>query len=450
MENNKKIKIGLIGLGTVGSGVFKTLGGFDHVEIVKIAVKNKNKKRDIENLDEGIITDNPYEIVNDPSIDIVVELIGGIEPAFDLIKTAISNGKHIVTANKELLAKHGEELFRHAEAHNRVVLYEAAVAGGIPIITPVKTIFASILVILLPARIVFITPVKTILAGNNITKIEAILNGTTNYILTKMDVEGASYEDVLKEAQKLGYAEADPTSDVEGYDSAYKIAILSSISFKKRINIDNVYKEGISKIKAQDIKAANDLGYKIKLVALAQIDKDEKVDVRVHPMLVSKDSILAHIDYVKNAIKLEGYPVGSIALSGAGAGEFPTASSVIGDILAIADELGTTDYLLPMMRCKHKDSAQMINIMDTVNKYYLSINAKNEKGVIGKIGAICAENNISLASIVQRRVEENNTADIAVITEMALERDVRKTIDMLEADESINTVASLIRVQTDK
>ena len=428
MENGKKIKIGLIGLGTVGSGVFKTLGGFDHVEIVKIAVKNKNKKRDIENLDESIITDNPYEIVNDPSIDIVVELIGGIEPAFDLIKTAISNGKHIVTANKELLAKHGEELFRHAEAHNRVVLYEAAVAGGIPIITPVKTI----------------------LAGNNITKIEAILNGTTNYILTKMDVDGASYEDVLKEAQKLGYAEADPTSDVEGYDSAYKIAILSSISFRKRINIENVYKEGISKIKAQDIKAANDLGYKIKLVALAQIDKNEKVDVRVHPMLVSKESILAHIDYVKNAIKLEGYPVGSIALSGAGAGEFPTASSVIGDILGIADELGTTDYLLPMMRCKHKESAQMINIMDTVNKYYLSINAKNEKGVIGKIGAICAENNISLASIVQRRVEENNTADIAVITEMALERDIRKTIDMLEADDSINAVASLIRVQTDK
>ena len=420
MENDKKIKIGLIGLGTVGSGVFKTLGGFDHVEIVKIAVKNKNKKRNIENLDESIITDDPWEIVNDPEIDIVAELIGGIEPAFGLIKQAISNGKHIVTANKELLAKHGEELFRHAEANNRVVLYEAAVAGGIPIITPVKTI----------------------LAGNSIKKVEAILNGTTNYILTKMDIDGASYEDVLKEAQKLGYAEADPTSDVEGYDSAYKIAILS-----KRINIENVYKEGISKIKAQDIKAANDLGYKIKLVAMAELHEDGKVDVRVHPMLVSKDSILAHIDYVKNAIKLEGYPVGSIALSGAGAGEFPTASSVIGDILAIADELGTTDYLLPMMRCKHKESAEMINIMDTVNKYYLSINAKNEKGVIGKIGAICANNNISLASIVQRGVEENNTADIIVITEKAGERDIKETIKMLEADETINAVTSFIRVQ---
>ncbi len=424
MEIEKKIKIGLIGLGTVGSGVFKTLKGFNQVEITKIAVKNKNKKRDIEDLNENIITDNPWEIVNDKEIDIVVELIGGINPAFDLIKTAISNGKHIVTANKELLAKHGEELFRHAETNNRVVLYEAAVAGGIPIIMPVKTI----------------------LAGNNINKIAAILNGTTNYILTKMDIDGASYEEVLKEAQKLGYAEADPTSDVEGYDSAYKIAILSSISFKKRINIENVYKEGISKIKPQDIKAANDLGYKIKLVALAQLQEDNKVDVRVHPMLVPQDSILAHINYVKNAIKLDGYPVGSIALSGAGAGEFPTASSVIGDILSIADEYGTTDYLLPMMRCKHKESAEMIDISNTVNKYYLSINAKNEKGVIGKIGSICAENNISLASIVQRGVSQESTADIAVITENAIEGDIKLTIQKLEQDETINAVTSFIRV----
>ena len=424
MENDKKIKIGLIGLGTVGSGVFKTLRGFNHVEIVKIAVKNKNKKRNIEGLDESIITDNPEEIVNDSSIDIVVELIGGLHPAFELIKTAITNGKHIVTANKELLAKHGEELFRHAEENNKVILYEAAVAGGIPIIMPVKTI----------------------LAGNKITKIEAILNGTTNYILTKMDVEGASYENVLAEAQKLGYAEADPTSDVEGYDSAYKIAILSSISFKKRINIENVYKEGISKIKAQDIKAANDLGYKIKLVANAQLLEDGKIDVRVHPMLVPQDSILAHIDYVKNAIKLEGYPMGSIALSGAGAGEFPTASSVIGDILAIADEFGKTDYLLPMMRCKHTESAEMININDTTNKYYLLINVKNEKGVIATVGSIFAQNNISLASIVQRGLNEDNTANIAVITENALEKDIKQTIEKLEQNEVINSVISFVRV----
>ena len=251
MENKKKIKIGLIGLGTVGSGVYKTLKNFDNVEVTKIAVRNLNKPRNIENLDNSIVTDKPYEVVNDPDIDIVAELIGGIEPAFDLIKTAIKNGKHIVTANKELLAKHGEELFNFAEKYNKVVLYEAAIAGGIPLIMPIKTI----------------------LAGNKINKIEAILNGTTNYILTKMDVQGASYEDVLKEAQELGYAEADPTGDVEGFDAAYKITTLATITFRKRVKLENVYREGITKIRAQDMQAANDLGYKIKLIASENIDE---------------------------------------------------------------------------------------------------------------------------------------------------------------------------------
>ncbi len=422
---NKKIKIGLIGLGTVGSGVYKTLENFDNVEVAKIAVRNLNKPRNIENLDTSIVTDKPYEVVNDPDIDIVAELIGGIEPAFDLIKTAIKNGKHIVTANKELLAKHGEELFNFAEKHNKVVLYEAAIAGGIPLIMPIKTI----------------------LAGNKINKVEAILNGTTNYILTKMDVQGASYEDVLKEAQELGYAEADPTGDVEGYDAAYKITTLATITFRKRVKLENVYREGITKIRAQDMEAANDLGYKIKLIASANIDEQGRADVRVHPMLVSKKSTLAHIDYVTNAVSLEGHPVGSVTLSGPGAGEFPTASSVVGDILAIANELGTSDYILPMMRCQHNSTAIPVSISDTVNKYYISINAKNNKGVIGKIGTICADNGISLASIVQRGVSDDNTADITVITEHVLEKDMQKAIAEIEQDEYINKVNSLIRVQ---
>ena len=422
---NKKIKIGLIGLGTVGSGVYKTLENFDNVEVAKIAVRNLNKPRNIENLDTSIVTDKPYEVVNDPDIDIVAELIGGIEPAFDLIKTAIKNGKHIVTANKELLAKHGEELFNFAEKHNKVVLYEAAIAGGIPLIMPIKTI----------------------LAGNKINKVEAILNGTTNYILTKMDVQGASYEDVLKEAQELGYAEADPTGDVEGYDAAYKITTLATITFRKRVKLENVYREGITKIRAQDMEAANDLGYKIKLIASANIDEQGRADVRVHPMLVSKKSTLAHIDYVTNAVSLEGHPVGSVTLSGPGAGEFPTASSVVGDILAIANELGTSDYILPMMRCQHNSTAIPVSISDTVNKYYISINAKNNKGVIGKIGTICADNGISLASIVQRGVSADNTADITVITEHVLEKDMQKAIAEIEQDEYINKVNSLIRVQ---
>lgn len=419
----KKIKIGMIGLGTVGSGVFKTLKNFDNIEIVKIAVRDVNKPRDIEGLDKSLLTDNPYEVVENPDIDIVTELIGGTNPALELIKKAIENGKHIVTANKELLAKHGEELFTFAEQHNKAILYEAAIAGGIPLIMPIKTI----------------------LAGNRINKIEAIVNGTTNYILTKMDMQGASYDDVLKEAQQLGYAESNPTGDVEGYDAAYKICTLATITFKKRIKLENIYREGITKIRAQDMKAANDLGYKIKLIASGKIDEEGNADVRVHPMLVSKNTTLAHINYVTNAVTLTGHPVGSITLSGPGAGEFPTASSVVGDILVIATELGNSDYILPMMRCRHNETANMIDISQTKNKYYLSINARNNMGVIGKIGTICAENNISLASIVQKCVSEDNTADITVITEIASESAMQNAIKLIEQDGS--KVNSLIRVQ---
>lgn len=422
---NKKIKIGLIGLGTVGSGVFKTLQNFKNVEVVKIAVHNKNKKRNIEGLDESIITDDAYEVVNNPEIQIVAELVGGINPAFDLIKTAIKNGKHIVTANKELLAKHGEELFNFAEENNKVVLYEAAIAGGIPLIMPIKTI----------------------LAGNKITKIKAILNGTTNYILTKMDIQGASYTDVLKEAQELGYAEADPTGDVEGFDAAYKITTLATIAFGKRIKIENVYREGITKISPDDMKAANEMGYKIKLIASAELNEDSKADVRVHPMLVPKTKTLAHIDYVTNAVSLSGHPVGDVTLSGPGAGEFPTASSVVGDILAIASEIDKTDYLLPMMRCNHHENAVMTPIEETRNKYYISITAHNRLGVIGRIGKACEDHNISLASIVQKEVAGDNAAKITVITEICKEKDMQNVINIFNNDPAIASVNSLIRVQ---
>lgn len=419
-----KIKIGLIGLGTVGTGVLKTLSDFGQVEVTKIAVKSLNKPRNIANLDNSILTDNPYDVVNDPEIQIVIEVVGGVEPAFDLIKKAITNGKHVVTANKELLAKHGEELMNFAEQNNKVVLYEAAIAGGIPIIMPVKTI----------------------LSGNKITKIAAILNGTTNYILTKMDVEGASYETVLKEAQELGYAEADPTGDVEGFDTAYKLATLATIAFNKRINIKNIYREGISKIKAEDMKYANEFGFKIKLIALAQLDKDGNADVRVHPMLVKKSRSLAHINYVTNAVMIEGHPVGEIMFSGPGAGEFPTASSVVGDVLAIASELSKTDYILPMMRCHHSESAKMIDISQTSNKYYISINTKNVVGVIATLGNIFAKNEISVSSILQKGLNEDNTANIIVITEKCLEKNLQHAIKMFESDDSIIKVNSLIRV----
>lgn len=416
----KKIKIGMLGLGTVGSGVYRTLKRFDNVEIVKIAVKNKNKPRNIEGLDENSLITDVYEIINDPEIDIFVEVIGGVNPAWEYISAALKQGKHIVTANKELLAKKGKELFELAEQCNRVVLYEAAIAGGIPLIMPLKTI----------------------MAGNKIDNIQAILNGTTNYILTKMNADGASYEDVLKEAQELGYAETDPTGDVEGFDAAYKITTLATIAFGKRIDINKVYREGISQVRAQDMLAARELGYKIKLIALGRLNEKGQADVRVHPMLVPNQSTLAHIDYVTNAVGLSGFPIGDIVLSGPGAGEFPTASSVIGDILNIAAELGKTDYVLPMMRCKHTETAEMLSIGETYNKYYISITAPNNTGVIGKIGTICANKNISLSSILQKGVSDNNTADITVITEVCKEADIQAAIKELD-DCKIN---SLIRV----
>ena len=414
-----KLKIGLIGLGTVGTGVYKTLQDINNVEIVKIAVKNINKPRSV-NVPTTTMTDNPYEIVNDPSIDVVVELIGGVNPTWDYLETAIKNGKHIVTANKELLAKKGEELFNLAEKYNRVVLYEAAIAGGIPIIMPVKTI----------------------LAGNKINKIQAILNGTTNYILTNMDVNGSSYDEVLKKSQELGYAETDPTGDVEGFDAAYKITTLATIAFKKRVKLENVYREGITKIRREDMKNANELGYKIKLIASATIDENNNADVRVHPMLVSKNNMLAHIDYVTNAVKIKGHPIGDIVLSGPGAGEFPTASSVVGDILAIASEFGRTDYMLPMMRCNHTEAANPVKIDDTFNKYYISITAPNAIGIIAKIGTICASKNISLSSIMQKEVSGDNNADIIVITESCQEKLIKEVLEELKDC----TVNSLIRV----
>ena len=423
MKKSDKVKLGLIGLGTVGTGVVKVLKDFDNIEIVKIAVKNINKKRDIENLDTSLLTTDPFEIVNNPDVDIVVEVIGGIEPAFDLLKTAIKNKKHIVTANKELLAKKGQELFELANKNNVTILYEAAIAGGIPIIMPIKTT----------------------LAGNKINKIEAILNGTTNYILTKMEKEGVSYEEVLAEAQKLGYAETDPTGDVEGYDSAYKIATLATIALNQRVDINKIYREGITKISAKDMQFAKELGYKIKLIALARLTEDNKVDVRVHPMLVPIKDCLASISGVTNSVVLEGFPVGRVMFAGPGAGEFPTASSVLGDILAIAGSLGS-DNMLPFMRCNHEINALQVDIKDTVNKYYISVTAANTPGVIGTIGEICGRHNISLASVLQKGIDRENTAEIVVITEESKENDINAAISEFNDNKNIIKINSLIRV----
>lgn len=420
----KKLRVGIIGFGTVGTGVYKVLQNFKNIEIKKISVKNINKKRNIENFDETLLTDNSFDIVNNPDIDVVIEVAGGVNPAFDLLKTAINNGKHIVTANKELLAKKGSELFNLAKEKNVIILYEAAVAGGIPIIMPVKTI----------------------LSANKITKIAAILNGTTNYILTKMHEQNLSYETALKQAQELGYAETDPTGDVEGFDAAYKISILSTISFNKKINIDKIYREGITKIKAHDIKSAHDLGYRIKLIAMGQVLDDGRIDVRVHPMLVSKKHLLAKVNNATNSIMLKGFPVGELVLTGPGAGSEPTASSVVGDLLVLASELEISNKPLPQCICHHNEIADQIEIGETYNEYYISINASNNPGAIGVIGTICGKNNINISTIMQNGINEDNTAEIVVITEISKESDVQNALKELLKSECINNIDNLLRV----
>lgn len=420
----RKLKIGIIGFGTVGTGVYKVLQSINNIEIKKIAVKNINKKREIDNFNENLLTADAFEIVTDPEIDVVIEVAGGVNPAFDLLKTAINNGKHIVTANKELLAKEGSELFKLAKEKNVIILYEAAVAGGIPIIMPVKTT----------------------LSANKISKIAAILNGTTNYILTKMHEQNLSYDIALKQAQELGYAETDPTGDVEGYDASYKIAILSTISFNKKVSIDKIYREGITNIKEQDIQSAKDLGYRIKLIAMGQVLADGKIDVRVHPMLVAEKHLLAKVNNATNSIMLTGYPVGELVLTGPGAGAEPTASSVVGDLLILASELNTTEKPLPQTICNHEEIADQIEIGETYNDYYISITASNHPGAIGVIGTICGKNNINISTIMQKGINPDNTAQIVVITETSKESDIQNALKEILESDCIKNIDNLLRV----
>lgn len=421
---DKKLKLGIIGLGTVGQGVVKVLSKFDDIEIVSAAVKNISKKRDVK---VQKVTADAMEIAKDSSIDIVVEVAGGVG-VFDVLVEAIKNKKHIVTANKELLARHGAELFDLARKNGVVILYEAAVAGGIPIITPIKTT----------------------LAANDFTTVAGILNGTTNYILTKMEEENLSYPDCLAKAQQLGYAETDPTGDVEGYDAMYKIAILANIVFGKRIDINKIYCEGITKISAADIKIADELGYKIKLIAQAkkinQDGKDDVLDIRVHPMLVSKSKSLADIKNATNAVMLTGFPVDKVMFVGPGAGEFPTASSVVGDILLIKAELDKNNKeILPMTICHHEKYAAQIEIENTINCYYLCISANNEPGVIGKIGNASGKFGINLSYIIQKGTLADDKATIIVITEECFEKDINSMVEMLEQD-GTTKVINKIRV----
>lgn len=423
-ESTKTVTVGMVGLGTVGTGVYKLLQPREDIDFRRIAVRDMEKSRGIPELDPRFLSADPFSVVRDPDIQLVIEVMGGADLARQLVTEAIQNGKHVVTANKELIAKHGNELFELARAHNVRLMFEGAVAGGIPIIMPLKLS----------------------LAANQIQEIAGIINGTTNYILTKMADEGRSYQEVLEEAQRLGFAEADPTNDVEGHDTAYKISILASIAFKKRIDMQYIYCKGISTITAQDVKLAESLGYTIKLIGLCRQADAGQVDVRVHPMLVPHSHPLASIKNEYNAVWIKGHAVGDVMFYGKGAGEMPTASAVCGDALAIVNGLKQGNDPIPSMQLKTTGLANILPITETKNRYFVRLNTADKPGVIGHLGTACGEYGVSLESIVQHGINENGTASIILVTQEVYEKQMRSALDEIVRQESTCSIGSVLRI----
>ena len=422
----KKIKIGLLGLGTVGTGVYKlirmrsdvmerTIGA--QLEIKKILVHNKNKKR--EGVDESLLTDNWKDILEDEEIQIVIEVIGGIEPAKTMILEALKAGKNVVSANKDLIAEEGRELLDTAQEYGKDFLFEAAVAGGIPIIRPLKQC----------------------LAGNEITDVLGIVNGTTNYILTKMFEEGMEFEDALRQAQKLGYAEADPTADVEGLDAGRKVAIMASIAFHSRVVFSDVYTEGITKITAADIAYAKEFDSVIKLLGVARNAVDG-IEVGVYPVMLSKDHPLASVRESFNAVFIHGDAVDDAMFYGRGAGEMPTASAVVGDVIDVARDL--------MYNCTGRISCTCYrqipvkNFGEVQNKFFLRMQVENRPGVLARIAQVFGEHKVSIARVVQKNAHSDR-AELVIVTEKVKERHMKDATEELKQMESIYEISSVIR-----
>jgi homoserine dehydrogenase len=424
------LKIGLLGLGTVGTATAGILLSpesrhplLKEIEIAKVGVKTLDKLRGVD-FPEGVLTTDLEAIISDPKINVVVELMGGLEPARSLILKAISNQKHVVTANKAVISRYGEEIYRAAEAAGVYVLIEAAVGGGIPVIRPLQQA----------------------LSVNRIQSILGIINGTTNFILTKMAAEGSNFSEVLIEAQELGYAEADPSADVDGYDAADKITIVATLAFGEQVNLDEVSCEGIRQVSTVDIQYAQQLGFKIKLLAIAQ--REEKgLQVRVHPTLVPQDHPLASIDGVNNAILVEGDPIGQVMFYGPGAGGGATASAVVSDVMNIAAMIKTSSTVNPLLKIPQHPSRQLVPIAELVTRFYARIICVDRPGVIGNIGTCFGKHNVSLESIVQ--IDFNNgLAEIVVVTHNVKEDNFRQALAELPQLEAIDQIEipSVLRV----
>ena len=424
--------IGLLGLGTVGTGtaeiILDNVGRnplLKEIQIKQVGVKSLDKPREVK-LPAEVMTTDLSAIVNDPEIEIVVELLGGLEPARSLILEAIANGKHIVTANKAVIARYGDEIYTAANHAGVYVLLEGAVAGGIPIIKPLKQS----------------------LGVNRIQSVIGIINGTTNYILTKMATEGLDFAEVLAEAQQLGYAEADPTADVDGGDAADKISILASIAFGERIKRADIPCEGIRQISATDITYAENLGFTIKLLAIAKSDSGQPLQIRVHPTLVPQDHPLANINDVYNAVLVEGEPLGQVMFFGPGAGKGATASAVVSDIVNIVGILKSSNgnhNLDPLLMCSHQHYASLSSLENITTRFYARFLCKDVPGVIGYLGTCFGKHDVSLESVVQIGFQEE-LAEIVVVTHDVREGDFRQALAEISSSDAIDSIPSIIRV----
>ncbi|MBE6070864.1 MAG: homoserine dehydrogenase [Clostridium butyricum] len=427
----KKVKIALLGLGNVGRGVWMILNankeeimkrsGYE-VEIAKILVRDKNKKRSVEVPDE-IVTTSFDEILEDDSIKIVVEVMGGMEPAKEYMLSCMDHKKHIVTANKMLIANAGDELFEKADEMGVMFQYEASVAGGIPII---KGIDES-------------------LTANKIEKLYGIVNGTTNYILSKMELEGADFDDVLKEAQEKGYAEADPTSDIEAFDAQYKLAILASLAFGSKIDVDNIYREGITKIEAIDMKYAKEFKMGIKLLAIAK-ENDGKIELRVHPTMIPKKHPLSNIYDSFNAVFIKGNAVGDLMFYGRGAGDLPTGSAVVGDIVTILRNGVEAENPNPVVK-NNLWKREIISMEEVESKYYVRATVMDEPGVLSEITSILGKNNVSLRSVIQKGDEENGNVTIVLVTHKTKELELNNAVKEITALKSVDKIDNIIRIE---
>ncbi|MDO4696805.1 MAG: homoserine dehydrogenase [Neisseria sp.] len=431
----KAVNVGIVGLGTVGSGTARVLRD-NAAEIsrrlgraVRVSVvcsRSEEKAREI--APDAVFVTNPFDLVGREDVDIVVELFGGTDIAKDIVLQALENGKHVVTANKKLLAEYGNEVFALAERKNVMVNFEAAVAGGIPIIKALREG----------------------LAANNIRSIAGIINGTSNFILSEMREKGSPFAEVLKQAQELGYAEADPTFDIEGHDAGHKITIMSSLAFGTPVNFRACYLEGISKLDSRDIKYAEELGYRIKLLGITR--KTEKgIELRVHPTLIPECRLIANVNGVMNAVRVQADMVGETLYYGPGAGSLPTASAVVADIVDICRLMGAeAESRVPYLAFQAGQVKELTILpMDEItSSYYLRVRAEDKPGVLGQIANLLAEQAVSIEALIQKGVLDGNHAEIVILTHSTVEKQIKAAIGEIEAMSAVQGGVVMIRMES--